>query len=90
VRALALAGKRDLALEAVDQYLGVEPDDQEVVLVGMKLLYDAHADGRPVESPTADRRKFESYLARYRAAHGSELALAERWLQVLTTPDPRR
>ena len=90
VRALALAGKRDLALEAVDQYLGVEPDDQEVVLVGLKLLYDAHADGRPVESATADRQKFESYLARYRAAHGSELALAERWLQVLTTPDPRR
>jgi len=49
----------------------------------MKVLYDAAADAQPVAGAAADRQRFERYLQAYRAAGGGEIALAERWLQVL-------
>jgi len=87
VRALALAGRRADALTALDAHLSTQPADPDILLLGMKVLYDAAADAQPVADAAADRQRFERYLQGYRAAGGSEIALAERWLQVLA-PSP--
>ena len=89
VRALAFAGRRALALEAADEHLATDPGDHEIILLAMKLLYDAHADGRPLGGATANRQKYEQYLARYRAAGGPQQALAERWLEALGRTESR-
>jgi len=87
VRALALAGRRADALTALDAHLSTQPADPDILLLGMKVLYDAAADAQPVAGAAADRQRFERYLQSYRAAGGGEIALAERWLQVLA-PSP--
>lgn len=90
VRTLAFAGRRAIALDAADAYLQAAPDDHEVALLAMKLLYDAHSDRQPVHGAVADRRLYEQYLARYRAAGGPQQALAERWLQALPRTESRQ
>jgi tetratricopeptide (TPR) repeat protein len=83
LRAEALGGRRADALTHIDGYIATNPTDHEVAMLGMKLLYDAAADGRPITSPRDDLARFDRYLAAYRAAKGPEVALAERWKQVV-------
>jgi hypothetical protein len=52
-------------------------------MLGMKLLYDAASGGHPVASAQDELARFDRYLAAYRAAKGPEVALAERWKQVV-------
>jgi VWFA-related protein len=83
IRATALAGRGEESLQHVDEYLVTHPSDHEVLLLAMKLLYDASADGRPIVSASSDRTRYDRYLAAYRAAKGPEVALAERWRQAV-------
>jgi tetratricopeptide (TPR) repeat protein len=83
IRAEALGGDRRAAVQAIDQFVAEHPGDHEIALLGMKLLYDAAADGKPVASPRDDVARFDRYLAAYRAAKGPELGLAERWKQTV-------
>jgi VWFA-related protein len=83
IRAAALAGRAEEALQHIDEYIVGHPTDHEVLLLGMKVLYDAAADGRPVGAAVDDRARYDRYLKSYRAAKGPEVALAERWRQTL-------
>jgi hypothetical protein len=85
LRAEALGGQRADALTHIDAYVASHPSDHEVAMLGMKLLYDAAADGRPVSTPRDDLARFERYLSAYRAGKGPEAALAERWKQVVAS-----
>jgi tetratricopeptide (TPR) repeat protein len=83
LRAEALGGRRADALTHIDAYVAAHPSDHEVAMLGMKLLYDAAADGRPISTPRDDLARFDRYLSACRAAKGPEVALAERWRQVV-------
>jgi tetratricopeptide (TPR) repeat protein len=79
IRAQALGGQRREALQAIDGFLTRQSADHEIALLGMKLVYDGAADGRPVAAPRDDLARYDRYLTAYRSARGPEVPLAERW-----------
>jgi VWFA-related protein len=83
IRTAALAGRAEEALQHIDEYIVGHPADHEVLLLGMKVLYDAAADGRPVVAAADDRARYDRFLQAYRAARGPEVPLAERWRQAV-------
>jgi VWFA-related protein len=82
-RSLALAGRRADALAVIDRQHAARQGAADLFLLGMKVLYDAAADRRPIASPAEDRRRFEGYLRSYKAVGGAEVAVAERWLELI-------
>ncbi len=82
-RSLALAGRRADSLAVIDRRLTAHQGEPDLLLLGMKVLYDAAADRRPLASAAADRRRFEGYLRSYKATGGTEVAVAERWLELI-------
>jgi VWFA-related protein len=81
--ALAMSGKRAEALQKIEPYLDSHPEDTERHFVGLRLLYQARADGKPIKSTNEDRALFTKWAAAYAAAKGPQLALVEQWRKAM-------
>jgi VWFA-related protein len=81
--ALAVTGDAAGAIATLDPYLERHPDDHARLLLALRLLYEAAAAGRAIESPERDRARFARYARAYRAAGGPEQALVAAWGAVL-------
>jgi tetratricopeptide (TPR) repeat protein len=81
--ALATAGSELDAIRTLDGYLGRHPDDHERLLLAMRLIYDARAAGRLIESADADRARFLKFFDAYAKAGGRERELVAGWRRVV-------
>jgi VWFA-related protein len=88
VRAYVQANRSAEALAALDRHVDRWRGDHDMLLLGMRLVYEAHVGGRPLESPEADLARFRRYLAAYVAIAGPERALAEQWLAAVGSARP--
>ncbi len=77
--ALAIQQRRPDALDALVPYLDQRPDDAEATFLAMRLLYDAHAEGKTIRNGPEDAAMATKYAARYREASGLNVALVDRW-----------
>lgn len=81
--ALAIRQQRKEALGVLAPYLDRRPDDGEALFLGMRLLYDAAAEGKPVRSGGEDAELGTRYALLYRDAGGAHMALVDRWAAFL-------
>ncbi len=81
--ALATAGSELDAIRTLDGYLTRHPDDHERLLLAMRLIYDARAAGRVIESADADRARFLRFFDAYGKSGGRERALVEGWKRAI-------
>jgi tetratricopeptide (TPR) repeat protein len=77
--ALAIQQRRPDALDTLAPYLDRRPDDAEAIFLAMRLLYDAHAEGKTIRSGPEDAALATKYAALYREARGPNLVLVDRW-----------
>ena len=77
--ALAMSGKSSEALRVLDAYLDKHPGDAEQLFLALRVIYEAHAAGRFVDTPEQDRARFDRYAAAYTTAAGPQLAMVEQW-----------
>jgi VWFA-related protein len=81
--ALASAGSELDAIRTLDAYLARHPDDHERLLLAMRVIYDARAGGRVIETADADRARFLRYADAYAKSGGRERLLVEGWRRVV-------
>ena len=81
--ALATAGSELDAIRTLDGYLTRHPDDHERLLLAMRLIYDARAAGRVIESADVDRARFLKFFDAYGKSGGRERTLVEGWRRVI-------
>jgi VWFA-related protein len=79
----ALTGRREEAIRTLGPYLDRHPDDTGVIILAARVLYEAHSAGKAAVSPAADRELAIRLSALYRAAHGTEQALLDRWVSFI-------
>jgi VWFA-related protein len=82
--ALAMDGNASEALRVLDGYLEKHPDDSERLFLALRIIYEANASGRSVDSREQDRSRFDRYAAAYLAAAGPQTALVEQWKKFMT------
>jgi tetratricopeptide (TPR) repeat protein len=82
--AQALTGRRDEAIRTLGPYLDRHPDDIGAIILAARVLFEAHSAGKAAVSPAADRELAAKLSALYRAAHGPEQALLDRWVSFIT------
>ena len=76
---LAIQQRRADALTTLAPYLDRRPDDSEALFLGMRLLYDAHAEGKAVRTGVEDAALATNYATLYKEARGLNIALVDRW-----------
>jgi VWFA-related protein len=81
--AQALTGHRGEAIKTLGPYSHRHPDDAGAIMLAARVLFEAHSAGTAAVSPTADRELAMTLSARYRAAHGTEQALLDRWVSFI-------
>ena len=77
----AIGNHRDEAFRTLKPYLERHADAQEPLFLAMRLIYDAHAEGRNILSEAEDRELMARYAESYRAAGGPSTALVGRWVR---------
>lgn len=77
--ALAIQQRRPDALDTLAPYLGRRPGDAEAAFLAMRLLYDAHAEGKTIRTGPEDADLATKYAALYREASGPNVVLVDRW-----------
>jgi thioredoxin-like negative regulator of GroEL len=81
--AFAMSGKRAEALQKLEPYLEKYPEDQDRLLFGLRVLYEARAGGRPVRSTNEDKTLFARWAAAYAKANGPQQALVAQWQKTI-------
>jgi hypothetical protein len=81
--ALAQDGADRDAMAVLVPYLDRHPDDLDRLLLGMRLIHDAHLARRTFDSPETDRQRFTTYFTIYERANGPELARAREWRRAI-------
>jgi VWFA-related protein len=74
------AGRYADGLSALDRITAPVAGDEPVLVLGIQALYQAIAQGRPIESPEADKARLLRYAEAYRALNGPSMALVETWV----------
>jgi VWFA-related protein len=80
VVAALLAGKYKDGLQAVDDLIQQDKEDEPSLALALLVLYESFVNGRPVESAEQDRARMTRFADAYRAAGGPSLALVDVWL----------
>jgi len=81
LRFAAAQGLHHYDVEAFDTlagYLKSRPSDTDALGLAIRLLYEAHADGRALRSPDEDRELAATYGSAYKAAGGTA-PIVEQW-----------
>jgi tetratricopeptide (TPR) repeat protein len=81
--ALAQGGQAADALKVLEPYLESHAADQDRLMLAMRLLYEARAASRPIDSVENDRAKFNRYFDAYAKTNGPQLALAKQWKAII-------
>lgn len=81
--ALAQGGQSADALKILDPYLTKHADDQDRLLLAMRLIYEAKSAGKPIDSVENDRARFGRYFTAYEKTGGAQLALAAQWKNIV-------
>jgi tetratricopeptide (TPR) repeat protein len=81
--ALAQGGQAADALKVLEPYLEKHAADQDRLMLAMRLLYEAKAANRPIDSVENDRAKFNRYFEAYAKTNGPQLALAKQWKAII-------
>jgi tetratricopeptide (TPR) repeat protein len=81
--ALAEGGQAADALKVLDPYLAKHPEDQDRLMLAMRLIYEAASGGKPIESAANDRARFSRYFAAYEKTGGPQFALAAEWKKIV-------
>lgn len=81
--ALAEGGQSADALKILGPYLERHADDQDRLMLAMRLLYEARSAGRPIDSVENDRATFNRYFDAYARTNGPQLELARQWKAIM-------
>jgi VWFA-related protein len=77
----AIAGGRYAdGLQAVDDLLGGQVDDEPMLALALLALYDAFVSEKPIEDVGRDRERMTRLAGLYRTRGGPSLALVETWV----------
>lgn len=82
--ALSMAGRKPEALLILEPYLAKHPEDAERHFLGMRMLYEARTENKPVRSRDEDKALFLKWAAAYAAAKGPQMALVEQWQRTMS------
>jgi VWFA-related protein len=67
------------AMEILTALLEAQPADQDALFLAIRLIYEAHSKGRPVDG--GDRERLERYAQQYASANGPQQDLVARWVK---------
>ncbi len=81
--ALAMAGQRAEALKILEPYLEKHPEDAERHFLGLRTIYEARADKKPIRSADEDRALFTRWAKAYAAAKGPQQPLVDQWAKAM-------
>lgn len=81
--ALAQGGQAADALKVLDPYLIKHADDQDRLMLAMRLIYEAKSAGKPIDTVENDRARFGRYYASYEKIGGAQLSLAAEWKKIV-------
>ena len=76
-------GQHPEAYATIAPYLARNESDADALMVALQAIYQAHAEGKSIETPEQDRAKAVEYARAYAAANGPNQALVDKWLQFL-------
>lgn len=82
------AGQTAESLALIESYLERRPDHHEALFLVLRMLYEAHASGRPIGQPAALRQKFDRYAQQYAAAKGPEQPIVQQWARFIAAIKP--
>ena len=71
------------ALSTLDRLPG-QPEDEAALMLGLQALYQASAEGRPIQDADADRARLLRYADTYRRIEGPSIALVDAWVSAAT------
>ena len=74
------AGRYVEGLEAVEDVLKSNIDDEPLLALGLLVLYEAFTNGEPIVSPEQDHARMTRFADAYRTRGGPSLALVETWV----------
>lgn len=77
--AYTMIGRQADASTMLAPYLQTHPDDTDALFLAMRLLFEAHIEGRPL-SPD-ERTRLRNYATAYAAAKGPQQAIVEHWVR---------
>jgi VWFA-related protein len=77
------AGQHPEAYATIAPYLARNENDADALMVALQAIYQAHAEGKSIETPEQDKAKAVEYAHAYAAANGPNQALVDKWLQFL-------
>jgi thioredoxin-like negative regulator of GroEL len=77
------AGRVGDALSTLDRLPG-QPEDEAALMLGLQALYQASAEGRPIQDADADRARLLRYADTYRRIEGPSIALVDAWVSAAT------
>jgi len=80
VMAALLAGRQIEGLQALDEAVARQVDDEPSLALALFMLYQAFETGEPIESASQDRERMRRLADRYREAGGPSLALVDTWV----------
>jgi VWFA-related protein len=81
--ALAQGGQPADAMKILDPYVTKHPEDQDRLMLGMRLIYEAKAANKPIDTVGNDRARFNRYFAAYEKTGGPQLAVAAEWKKIV-------
>jgi VWFA-related protein len=71
------------AMVLLDGHIVLNPKDADALLLALRLLYDARAEGGRITSADDDIALARRYAELYKAAGGANQALVERWVRYI-------
>jgi VWFA-related protein len=81
--ALSMSGRRAEAMQLLEPYLAKHPEDADRHFLGLRTLYEAKTDGKPIKSKEEDKALFTKWAAAYAAAKGAQMAVVEQWQRAI-------
>jgi VWFA-related protein len=78
--AALVGGQPAEGLRVLDELIDKKADDEHSLSFGLLALYEAFADGRPIENIEGDRARMTRLADVYRTRGGPSLALIDTWL----------
>jgi VWFA-related protein len=91
IAASILAGQAASGLQALDDLISRNGEDESVMALALATLYESLSSGRPIEGTEQDRARLIRLADVYRARGGPSLALVDTWVAAVkgTTRPPR-
>lgn len=83
VLAALMVGRHAEGLQALDELVAIQAEDEPTLAAGLLITYQALAQDRPVEDTERDRARMRRLADAYRAINGPSLPLIESWVEAI-------